>query len=940
MKKKKIVSIVLCICLFLEALLFMGTITSAAAETAWDGSSDIAWYNAQESDFHLSTAEQLAGLAELVNNGLDTFQNKTIYLENDLDLNGHDWISIGTGSNHSKYFSGTFDGQNHCIYNLTSINSADSWYGLFGIISMQGTVKNLGIVDADLRIPLDRPSGRMGILADWANNSNIINCYTTGSAESAHNVGGFVLLGGLVGQATGNTRFIGCYSTAAVESRDLSDPSNNPGDTVGGLIGQWENAGDEALISDCWFGGKISSEFTDYAVGGILGANFDFGDNEPGVTIHNCMVTTTDITCAQPENITYIAAVVNGPVTNCYWPVDTTLEEPYAAVVKLVVNWDAGTAGPDPDFDQSACGEAVTDFIADQILTGLNANANSGVNWVKGIKHPVFDWDTKNISADYRKVTDALEKVPKDLSIYTEDSVEALYHVIETVDYELPMTDQAAVNGFADAIENAIKALVYKNAVYTAVDDAISNIPADFPGAYTRTSAKALTDAVNAVDRSKNITEQEIVNNYAQAIEAAISALVYKPQISKFEIAGCTLEEIDHDQGIITFTAPYGTNLKILPEIETTGANYAPKGILDFSNPVVFTVHSSDGEIKFYTVSVELIKTPANYDSVDAALARIPDDLSVYTNESVKALRAAEDAVIQGMDISEQELVNRYAQAIEDAIDALEYKPLITGFAIPGCTLQTIDQQNNIITLTAPYGTNLKAAPAVEIAGADYAPKGVMDFNTPVVFTVVSTGGRVKAYTVMVEITGAPQPADPDKPVEPETIIVQNPLTTLSKKLTVGQKAALRFTVTPANAVTNISWKSSNSKIVSVDKNGVATAHKAGKVTITATTSNGLKSTGTITVRDKISKVKFKKSVLKVKQGKSVKLKSYIKSMVPKKKEYQLSTTMKWYSSNKKAVTINKSNGTIKALKAGKTAKITVKNGKKVLGKIKIKVTK
>lgn len=32
----------------------------------------------------------------------------------------------------------------------------------------------------------------------------------------------------------------------------------------------------------------------------------------------------------------------------------------YLAVTKLVVDWDAGTAGADPTFDQSSCGTAVS----------------------------------------------------------------------------------------------------------------------------------------------------------------------------------------------------------------------------------------------------------------------------------------------------------------------------------------------------------------------------------------------------------------------------------------------------------------------------------------------------------------------------------------------------------------------------------------------------
>ncbi len=71
---------------------------------------------------------------------------------------------------------------------------------------------------------------------------------------------------------------------------------------------------EDAVISDSYFDGSIVCEYTDAGVGGILGANFDFG-GMPGVTIRNCFVSTTDITCAEPGNITWIAAVVDSEVT-------------------------------------------------------------------------------------------------------------------------------------------------------------------------------------------------------------------------------------------------------------------------------------------------------------------------------------------------------------------------------------------------------------------------------------------------------------------------------------------------------------------------------------------------------------------------------------------------------------------------------------------------
>lgn len=64
----------------------------------------------------------------------------------------------------------------------------------------------------------------------------------------------------------------------------------------------------------------------------------------------------------------------------------------------------------------------------------------------------------------------------------------------------------------------------------------------------------------------------------------------------------------------------------------------------------------------------------ADYSKVDAALAEIPSDLSIYTEESVTKLNAAKDAVVRDLDITKQAEVDAMAEAILNAIDELVEK--------------------------------------------------------------------------------------------------------------------------------------------------------------------------------------------------------------------------------------------------------------------------
>ena len=464
--KKRIGSLLLILALCFTLL---PTAAFAADSTdAWDGSvaeSFAGGTGTEEDPYQIANGAQLAYLAQFVNSDSNNdCAGECFVLTADIDLNGQQWEAIGKGGRNSADFSGTFDGQYHKIINLYHHYTGDDYTrnGLFGVVS--GTVKNLLIIDADIVSNDDALNA--GILADWIRNGTVENCYTSGKIE---NNNGCKLLGGLIGQCTGEAQVKGCGTDATVVSTFDDDDC----DTVGGLIGQWENSTADSQITDCWFGGSVSCNNKDSAVGGILGANFDFR-GQPGVTIRNCLVATKDITSKEPGNVTWIAAVATPHITSCIWP-DTppdgvTLDEEkypdnkgnYLAVTKLVVDLDAGTAGADPTFDQSSCGTAVSNFTSEDVLDGLQTNADPSVKWVAGINHPTFAWDDANIPADYTAVNEAIAAAEKfDKALYSNYAdVEA---AINAVDRTKSKAEQAEVDKMAKAIEDAINALVRRS---------------------------------------------------------------------------------------------------------------------------------------------------------------------------------------------------------------------------------------------------------------------------------------------------------------------------------------------------------------------------------------------------------------------------------------------------------------------------------------------
>ena len=140
--------------------------------------------------------------------------------------------------------------------------------------------------------------------------------------------------------------------------------------------------------------------------------------------------------------------------------------------------------------------------------------------------------------ADYTKVDEAIAKIPSDLSVYTEETVNALNTAKDAVVRNKRVTEQEVVDGYEDAIYAAIDALVYKTADYTKVDEAIAKAEALNKADYKDFSA--VEKAIKAVKRDLDITKQAEVDAMAKAIEDAIAALEKKAPTTSGTTNGTT----------------------------------------------------------------------------------------------------------------------------------------------------------------------------------------------------------------------------------------------------------------------------------------------------------------------------------------------------------------------------------------------------------------
>ncbi|MFR3076650.1 MAG: hypothetical protein ACLTMM_09360 [Lachnospiraceae bacterium] len=257
------------------------------------------------------------------------------------------------------------------------------------------------------------------------------------------------------------------------------------------------------------------------------------------------------------------------------------------------------------------------------------------------------------LPADYTEVDNAIAKAEA-LNKDEYKDFTAVEAAINAVVRGKNITEQGEVDAMAEAIEDAIDALVYKDADYTEVDNAITKAEALNKDEYK--DFTAVEAAINAVVRGKNITEQGEVNAMAEAIEAAIAALVYKDaDYTEVDNAIAKAEALNKDE-YKDFTA-----VEAAINAVVRGKNI-----------------TEQGEVNAMAKAIEdaidtLVYKDADYTEADNAIAKA-EALNKDEYKDFTAVEAAIAAVVRGKNITEQTEVDAMAKAIEDAIAALVYK--------------------------------------------------------------------------------------------------------------------------------------------------------------------------------------------------------------------------------------------------------------------------
>ncbi|MCD8012101.1 MAG: Ig-like domain-containing protein, partial [Lachnospiraceae bacterium] len=146
-------------------------------------------------------------------------------------------------------------------------------------------------------------------------------------------------------------------------------------------------------------------------------------------------------------------------------------------------------------------------------------------------------------------------------------------------------------------------------------------------------------------------------------------------------------------------------------------------------------------------------------------------------------------------------------------------------------------------------------------------------------------------------------------------------LETSSLTLYKGEKQTLSYTLSPANAVGEVTFKSSKTSVITVSAKGVVKAKKAGTATVTAALANGKKATCKVTVYTEPSSISLSKTALLLATGDTSDMSYELSSTT----DY---TTVTWKSSDTSVAAVD-SDGKITAKENGTaTVTATTANGK------------
>ena len=394
--------------------------------------------------------------------------------------------------------------------------------------------------------------------------------------------------------------------------------------------------------------------------------------------------------------------------------------------------------------DAVAAGQAIYDN-AEQYTVADQATIDAAAKAITDAKAALVE-----AAADYSAVTEQQTiAASKKQSDYTAESWANLQTALNAVVNGLKAKDQAKVDKFAADIKAAIGALEYVDANYDMINNQKTIIAGLTETDYTKASWAALQAELAKVVEGKKIDEQDLVDEWADNIRAARLALVKAPAADYTDVNAAVAEFEKLDSSLYTAASVKKVEDAIAAVDYTLNENFQS------------TVDAYADAINAAIDALELKPAPGagDYTAVDAAIAKFNAiaDKSVYTDASVKAVEDAIAAVVRGLDETHQAEIDAMAKAINDAIGALELKPVVAAGDYKAVDA-AIARANtyNAAEYTAESWARVDAAIKAVVRGLDETHQAEIDAMAAAIINALDALEKIPASTgrvVSVEYT-------------------------------------------------------------------------------------------------------------------------------------------------------------------------------------------
>lgn len=351
------------------------------------------------------------------------------------------------------------------------------------------------------------------------------------------------------------------------------------------------------------------------------------------------------------------------------------------------------------------------------------------------------------------------------------------------------------------------------------------------------------TATVTATSFNDKIGKIQITVKEIVAEELTIENQVEQLYIGETQELSCTITPEDVDNPEITWTSSdesiatvsktgklTAINSGIVQITATTSNDISAIFDLTVEEKVVESIEIQEDDMLLYlrdSVQLNAIISPAD--------ATYKDVVWASSEESV--LSISEDGVITALTCGEVTVTATSANELVDTIQIVVDEIIAEKIQITGDESLKIGSTMRMGVEYFPENTTIQD---IEWESSDetiltISDDGILHAHNVGVASITAIQKDVQT-TMEIEVL----------PIEVEVVEIR---ADIPEKIYSGDTVSFSATVLPTNATyPEVTWSTNHSQIASIDKNGMLTAHLCGKVTVTASTVDGIIDTYVITV--------------------------------------------------------------------------------------------